>query len=267
MAIDTKQYLEQLAQAAGLSDEEKANLLKVASNDKFSKALGDDVLRQSDYSRNLDALRADRQKWEKWYADSLQWRADEEARIAALTNGGHQTPPSTQPAFDAEGYKKMLLEEVNKKTQTQEQQFIGLLKTGLSLVGRHMAEFHEPLDVDALAKTAVEKQQTLDAAYSDLVSPRRAEAQKAKYEADLKAAREAGAREFASTHKIPIDTAPREHHPLLDKPSQAVVTDYTPNSGRLTPSSERSLRDSFVSEWEKEGAHQAALERAGTSGT
>jgi len=268
MAIDTKQYLEQLAQAAGLSDDEKANLLKVASNDKFSKALGDDILRQSDYSRNLDALRSDRQKWERWYADSLQWRADEEARIAALTNGGQPTvTPTPQPVFDQEAYKKMLLEEVGKKSQAQEQQFIGLLKTGLSLVGRHMAEFHEPLDVDALAKTAVEKQQTLDAAYNDLVSPRRAEAQKVKYEAELKAARDAGAREFASTHKIPIDTAPREHHPLLDKPTQGVVADYVPNSGRLTPTSERSLRDSFTAEWEKEGARQSALERVGTSGT
>lgn len=264
MPVDVKQYLEQLAQTAGLSDEDKANLMKVAGNEKVAKSLGDDILRQADYSRNLDALRADRQKWEKWYADSLQWRADEEARLAALTPTTPITPVST---FDAEGYKKLLMEEVNKKTAAQEGQFIGLLKTGLSLVGRHMKEFNEPLDVDALAKVAVEKQQSLDAAYADLVSPRRAEAQKAKYEADLKAARDAGAREFASTHKIPIDTMPREHHPLLDKPTQGVVTDYTPNSGRLTPTSERSLRDSFVAEWEKEGAHQASLERVGTSGS
>ena len=268
MAIDTKQYLEQLAQTAGLPDDVKAGLLKAAENEKFGKALGDDILRQSDYSRNLDALRADRQKWEKWYADSLQWRADEEARIAALTNGGQPTPSVTPvQTFDQEAYKKMLLEEVGKKSQAQEQQFIGLLKTGLSLVGRHMAEFHEPLDVDALAKVAVEKGQSLDAAYADLVSPRRAEAQKAKFEADLKAAREAGAREFASTHKIPIDTAPREHHPLLDKPTQGVVADYQPNSGRLSPASERALRDTFAAEWEKEGARQSALERVGTSGT
>ena len=266
MAIDVKQYIEQLAQSAGLSDEEKAGLLKAASNEKVAKTLGDDILRQSDYSRNMDALRADRQKWEAWYADSLQWRASEEARIAALANGGNPNP-NPAPTFDQEAYKKMLLDEVGKKSQAQEQQFIGLLKTGLSLVGRHMAEFREPLDVDALAKVAVEKGQTLDTAYNDLVAPRRAEAQKAKFDADLKAAREAGAREFASTHKIPIDTAPREHHPLLDKPTQGVVADYVPNSGRLTPTSERSLRDSFTAEWEKEGARQRALEQVGTSGT
>lgn len=266
--VDVKQYLEQLAQTAGLSDDEKAGLLKAASNEKVAKSLGDDILRQADYSRNMDALRGDRQKWEAWYADSLQWRANEEARLAALTNGGDRTTTTTtQPIFNAEEYKKALLDEVGKKSQAQEQQFIGLLKTGLSLVGKHMSEFHEPLDVDALAKVAVEKGQSLDAAYSDLVAPRRAEAQKAKWDADLKAAREAGAREFASTHKIPIDTAPREHHPLLDKPSQGVVTDYTPNSGRLTPSSERALRESFVAEYEKEGARQQALERVGTSGT
>lgn len=269
---NTKEYFETILKQAGVSDTKRQALLSQLDDEEVSKALANEVvvprLRQEDYSRNMDALRTDRQKWEKFYQDNLLWRAQEEERIAALANGGQPNPnPNPQPVFDQEAYRKMIMGEVDKKSQAQEQQFIGLMKTGLSLVSRHGAEFHEALDVDALAKNAVEKQQTLEAAYNDLVGPRRMEAQKAKYDAELKAAREAGAREFASTHKIPIDTAPREHHPLLDKPSQGVVTDYTPNSGRLTPTSERALRDNFVSEWEKEGAHQSALERVSTSGT
>lgn len=271
MAIDVKQYIEQLAQTAGLSEEEKANVLKVVANDKFSKALGDDILRQSDYSRSMDALRGDRQKWEKWYADSLQWRADEEARLAALVpNGDPYRQPVVNPAlatFDPEAYKKQLLAEVSKANEARDGQVINLLKDAVGISSRHIHEFHEPLDTEALAKTAVERNMTLRQAYDEMVAPRRAEAQKAKYAADLKAAREEGARDFASTHKIPIDTAPREYHPLLDKPSQGVVTDYVANSGRNTPSSERALRDSFVDAYEKEGARQSALERVGTSGT
>jgi hypothetical protein len=272
MPIDVRQYIEQLAQTAGLSDEEKANVLKVVSNEKFSKALGDDVLRQQDYSRNMDGLRADRQKWEKWYADSLQWRAEEEARLQALANGNANADPYRQvnPAlanFDPEAYRKQLLADIQKSNDTRDAQVVSLLKDGIGLGTRHMYEFKEPLDTEALAKIAVEKGLTLAQAYDSMVAPRRAEAQKVKYDADLKAAREEGAREFASTHKIPIDTAPREYHPLLDKRAEGPVNDYVANSGRLSPTSERSLRDTFTAEWEKEGARQSALERVGTSGT
>lgn len=272
-----KEYFEGLLKQAGVSDAKRQALISQLDDEEVSKALQSEVIaprmRQEDYSRSMDALRTKEQNWQKWYADTLQYREQvkEEARQAALAelqggngNGGNG---NGAPAFDAEAYKKMLLEETDKRFKTQESQFIGLMKTGLSLVGKHMAEFHEPLDVDALAKVAVEKGQTLDAAYNELVSPRRTAAQQAQFDAKLKEAREQGARDFASTHKIPIDTAPREHHPLLDKPTQGVVADYTPNSGRLTPASERALRDNFAAEWEKEGARQSALERVGTSGT
>jgi len=268
MAVDVKQYVDQLAQTAGLSDEEKAGILKALGNEKFAKGLQEGVELRSDYSRNMDAIKAERDKQAKFYQDMLVWQKAEEDRLAAAYNQLNPTVnPQPQPnTFDPEAFKKSLLDEFNKSAAQKEANYISLLKDAVSLGTRHLYEFKEPLDTEVLAKTAVDKGMSLRQAYDEMVAPRRTELQQADFKAKLAAAKLEGAQEFANTHKIPLDTSPREYHPILDKPSGA-VTDYVPNSGRLTPQSERVLRDNFASEWEKEGARQSALERVGTSGT
>src|SRR5882724_866075 len=72
MAVDIKQYIDQLAQTAGLSQEEKDNLLKVAANEKFSKGLEENILLRSDYSKNMDALKADKAAKDKEISDYYQ---------------------------------------------------------------------------------------------------------------------------------------------------------------------------------------------------
>src|ERR1035441_4457795 len=107
MALDTKQYIEQLAQAAGLSDEEKAEILKVTSNEKFAKALGDDVLRQQDYSRNMDALKADQTKTATYYQSLVTWKAEQDQILAAaLAANGNQPQTVQQVQPDLTSYEK-----------------------------------------------------------------------------------------------------------------------------------------------------------------
>jgi hypothetical protein len=252
MALDTKQYLEQLAQSTDLADEDKAALLKVAANEKFAKVLGDSVLRQEDYSRNMDALKADRSKWEKFYSDLTVWKATEEARIAQVlgNNGQPEVVQQVQPSDFIT--PKQFQEEMNRREQVQ----IALLKDGMRLASQHAVEFKEPLDSDALAKLAVEKNLSLVQAYNEMVSPRRAESQKTQYDNQLKQAREEGARDALAKHRLPVDTQPREYHVLADRdPSKmAGAADYQPNSGKLSISGERALREGFVEEWQKAGS-------------
>lgn len=270
MAVDVKQYIDQLAQTAGLTQEEKDAILKVSGNEKFAKALGDDILRQQDYSRNMDALKADRTKWEGWYKDTLAATNNNQkvvddyaARLKAYEatfgpiddgNGGRQQFQQVQDVISKKDFEAELAK--------RDSQTISLLKDGMYLASAHSNEFHEALDTDMLAKIAVEKSMTLRQAYDDMVAPRRTEAQKVAHAAELKKAGEDAVRDFASKNRIPVDTQPREYHTLLDRdPSKQVgVGEYVPNSGQLSPQATRQLRSNFAETWNEAAG-------GGTSGT
>lgn len=256
-----KEYLEQLAQTAGFTDEQKAGILKVATeNEKFLKGLEEGVLARSDYSRSMDALKTEK---DKMIADNTRYYQSEAVRAAENQKVVDQYAAAVQ-RYEAQygklegtdGERKVIQtaqgEFISKKdydesVKRMEGNFIGILKTGLKIATQHMHEFKEPLDVDALEKVAVAGNISLQQAYDQWVSPRRTESQAAALKTQLDAAKAEGAREFASKHKIPVDTGAREFHPLLDRtPNQGGITDYQPNSGRLSPTGERTLRDSFV---------------------
>lgn len=247
--MNAKEYIEQLAQSAGLSEEEKANVLKVAtSNEKFAKGLEESVLMRSDYSRSMDALKADRTKWEKFYQDNLVWKAQEEQRLAELQAAQNGQPPQQQVVQQVQPDLTAIEKKWEEKLAQRDGQMIGLLKVGMSLASQHAVEFKERLDVDALEKIAMDKKVSLQQAYDEYVAPRRAQQTEAQFKAKLEEARAEGAREFASKHKIPVDTQPREYHVMFDRDpkKQVGADDYVPNSGQLSPTSARVLRDNFV---------------------
>lgn len=265
--MTAKEYLEQLAQSAGLSQEEKDNLLKVAGNEKFSKGLEDGVMMRSDYSRNMDALQAEKKKTLDYYTDLVkttdanqktlnQYAAAVqayEAQYGPLEGAGGTRRETVQPVQGDFISKKDLDERLNQLNAN----YITVVKAMGRVASQHAVEFKEPLDVDALEKLAVERNLPIQQAYDEWVKPRRDKLTQEQFDAKLEAARKEGAREFASTHKIPVDTQPREYHVIFD---QDATKQVETKEGRLTAQGERTLRDAFVSEWEKAGAP------SGTSG-
>ena len=210
-------------------------------------------LRQSDYSRRMDALKADRGKWEKFYNDLVVWKANEEARLAQVQGERTtQQQQTTQPVLGEYISMKQFQEELARRDQVT----VGLLKDGMRLASAHAVEFHEPLDTAALEKLAVEKNLSLVQAYNEMVSPRRTELQTKQYDDRLKQAREEGARDALAKHKLPVDNQPREFHVLADRdPSKmAGAVEYQPNTGKLSIGGERALREGFVEEWQKAGS-------------
>lgn len=256
--MNAKEYLTQLAQAAELTAEESAALLKVADKEKFAKSLEEGVMMRSDYSRQSDALRAEREKvearrkeTEAYYGDLVTWKAAQD-QLYGIQSGQQQQQFQQVQQQQTTGDFISKKDFESYKTQT-ESGYINLLKAGLKLANRHAIEFPgEQLDLDALEKTAVEKKVSLDQAYNEWAGPRRAEKSKLDLEAKLKAAKEEGAREFASTHKIPMVDAQREVHPFFDRGTSQTTAET--KDGRLTPTGERNLRDGFVEEWSRAGA-------------
>lgn len=252
MAVDVKAYYEGMLKQAGVSEAKRQALVAQLDDAEVAKALADDAiaprLRQDEFSRNMDALKTDKQKTAEYYQTLVTWKADQQRILdEAAANGGRQEViQQVQP--DLAKLEKKWEEQLAQR----DGQMIGLLKTGMSLASQHAVEFKERLDVDALEKIAIDKKVSLQQAYDEYVAPRRAETTQAQRTAEIAKAREEGAREFASKHKIPVDTQPREYHVLLDRdPKKQVGADsYVPNSGQLGPADTRQLRENFVNAWE-----------------
>ncbi len=245
MAVDIKQYTEELFKAAGVSDDAtKQAVSSFFSNETVAKQLGNDILRQQDYSRQSDETRATRVKAEQEYAALLSWKASEQKKIddfwATYNDAGNGN--DRQQVVHQVQSDVMTKTEYAAEQAKRDQQFVSLLKDGMNLASRHTVEFKEALDTEALAKIAAEQNLTLRQAYDAMVAPRRAEQSAEQRKIELANAREEGARDFATTHKIPIDTRTRETSMIFNQPA----ADSIPAAG---PARDAMLRTSFADDW------------------
>jgi DNA-binding Lrp family transcriptional regulator len=239
--MDAKQYLTQLAQEAGLAPEEASVILKAAENEKFAKSIADSTMMRSDYSRKMDELKAEKDKTSNWYQEVLQV-TENNKKVVETTN--KQLEAYRQKFGDLDGDTMVatptadvakLKEEYENKFKTLEGNTITLLKKTATISAQHLKQFNEVLDMDALEKFVVEKGLPLEQGYKEFISPRLAEMQTKEFEAKLAAAREEGAKDALSRHKLPIDPISKEPHPFHDRikdPAQALTG--------------RALRDEFV---------------------
>lgn len=223
-----KKYVEQLAQAAGTPDKATALLQVLDGDEKLAKTFEDELaqprLRQSDYSRNMDALKTEKENYSKWYKGVLDTTSKNQKAVeeyeAKVTNYRQQLlamgidPDSptgqeaTRQAVPIGDYvSKKDLEELQKK---QESQYLYLLKQVPTLAIRHFKQYGEELDMNALEKIVAEKNLPLDAAYRELTEPLAQKKQEQSFEERLKAAREEGLREGLSKANIPVDTRAKE---------------------------------------------------------
>lgn len=247
---DIRKYLESLAQEAGVEPETRDALLKALENEKFQKGIADGVLRQEDYSRSKDELRKLEQTTKDYYNDLLktsehnrQVVADREAALAKYQDayGPLEGGAARVAAPPADSVTKKELEEALTRLG---QQSIMVTKKAMFAASDHLKRFGEVLDPDALEKLALEKGLSIDMAYQELIRPKLDALQTKTHDDALKAAREEGARDALSRHKLPIDDGVKEPHPFFTHLQRDPAT-AAPTEG--------ALRDSFVTAFNEAG--------------
>lgn len=247
-----KEYFQSLAQEQKLSKDETATFLKVLENEKIAEDMGLSLLRHDEFSRNMDAHKKDvdefgktKEEWKGWYADFLAAKRADGDKFAdydqiKAENASYQkeygdldgTHKDTPPAFDAS--KFISREQLAKELATRDGYTTTVIKKANQLSMNHFQEFGKPLDMDALEKTAVEGNVSLDEAYSQIVTPARTEVSKVAGEKAVKEAYEKGRQDTMTKHKLPTDDKPSVPHPLFDQkdadkagsPREAFVTGY-----------------------------------------
>jgi hypothetical protein len=230
--MSVQEYLDKLAQEAGLEEEVKGALKKALGNTKFVEELDKGIKRQSDYSRSMDELKTQKsqvdnqiQQWREWYNTAVANDAAREEELQRL-RGGNGNAPVVTPAATNPGFSKKDLEE-------REGRMVQIVKQGMRLASRHAAKFGEELDTDALEKLAVEKGLTLDRAYDELVRPRVEESREKEFAEKLKLAREEGVREGLSKREIPGESDKGGFNPFFGNVKATDVVKGLPGSQRV----------------------------------
>jgi len=257
---DYKTYWLDVAAKAGIPEDKAKAIAEHLGDEAIAKAFKQNFKALPDYSYDLDQVR-DRTKadttaeatakakafYDDWWKNTGEPAYLESVRVADdyrkyrelygdLNNDGSNNGKPTPPSFSREDADKMIAERL----AAHDAAYVGLTKGAMKIAVQHFKDYGEVLNPDELEKFANEnKLGDLNSAYEAYVKPRAEEKAKEKHEAELAAAREEGAREALSRHKLPADSKPREYvNPFLS--TTEVPKDTNP---------EAFSRDSFMEGW------------------
>jgi hypothetical protein len=236
MAQTPKEYFEQLCKEAGYSEADTTTLVALASNEKVSPKI-QAVLKtaQDDYNAQVGRVRAldeevAKQKaasgdiqgrYHSWWTDTLipelrkrGFEVTDKGEVSFTPKNGNGAGDGMDPDMS----KFMTREDFVKASQEQSSRFGVAMQDGLAIATSHVMKFKEPLDTRALDKFCEGKQfPSLEAAYNEYVRPRVEEQQKTQLEAQLKQAREEGAKDALSRHNLPVAPAPEHSAPIFTR--------------------------------------------------
>ena len=264
MTVDeAKQHFQKLAQESGLSKEETETVLKAMENEKFRSTVSNGYKRQEDYSRDMDSVRAEKQRLKDWYEkeelpkyqryqqsiERLERYQQEYGDIddsQGLNNGRNGNGNGGRVNGNggaADGY--MRKEDVSKYVEEQLKQrdgaYVGLTKTAVKIGHDYARRFNEVLDVDAVEEIALKRGLSLDQAYKEFIAPKEQAAMEARHKEEIEKAKAEAVRDYQSRHQLPVDTKPREAHPFWDrKPLE---------TGKTEAQADANSRDEFMKGW------------------
>ncbi len=231
-----------------LSDEQTQAMETLLANPDIAKNIGNSVLRQSDYSRQSDALKIKSEAAEtaNTEAERLRTEAAEfvtkqkdrahnnltlheqlvkdlataNSRVDEL--GGEQVTSRIEPEVKEEPEVPMLtVKEYEAREAQRDAQTIQLSTRMITLANEHRSNFDEDFDPAPVVAHATEKGMTLDEAYTDLNAERFA----TKTEADIQARIDTAVRdneiELRSMHDFPETVSGPTRVSGLDQPEES----------------------------------------------
>lgn len=254
MTIDTAAYAKELMTEAGITDAEQVKQLEAFfTNDKVKGRLSG-LIEGVDRERGRTAAEKQRadaavKAQNDYYQEQLRLAQENQAKVNAATaevqryvelygelpGGGNPNNPraaatAVQNAID----QKALDEALGKRDALT----VGLVKQAATITARHLRNFNEEPDFDAIEKIAIEKGLTAMKAYEEWAAPKVAEKSKAANDAATKAAIEAAVLE---------DRSKRGAGQLSDSRPQSEFMGSLSKSLRASQPS--NAQDSFVKGW------------------
>lgn len=264
MTLDeARAHFTKLAQDSGLSAEQTTAVLQAMENERFRGHVATGYKRHDEYSRDMDALRAERERLRQWYEREelpkyqlYQQGSDElrryKERYGGLDDGlnsgrggmGDTTYGNGNGNLGHGVSKEDLDKYVEDKLRLRDQAYVDLTKSTMKAQNDYFRRFGKPLEdqeVDEIEKYALEHGVHFSAAYKEFVAPRVEEARAARQKDEIEKAKAEAVRDFQSRMKLPVDTKPRDAHPFFDR--------KTPDKAMSDQDQDRHSKEAFLQGW------------------
>jgi hypothetical protein len=252
---------------SGLPKEQQDVLAAALSNEQIADQVAEWGMLKADYSREKNAVAAEKKRLEDEYAakyTQLQDWAKQNGKTIEQAQAiydkyqkyvANYGELDGTPVQQANNTPSLTPEQLQKLLDEREQRITGatanFLKSAFKLNTDHQKRFGDPLDIDAFESYITEQRKVdpqlgIESAYRAYIEPKLEAKRAAEFEEKVKAAREEGARDALSRHKLPVDPGPKEYSPAWD-PERHKLAD------KSEAEQEEMARDNFVRTW-----HEAA---------
>lgn len=210
-----------LADVIATIPEDKRDAFKEALTDGAKSKLREGVLARSDYSRQSDELRKEREAfnatvaeanrnidgWKDWYKQTATETASMKERLEKYsdTYGDlDEGVKNKKPSLDLDAVNK----NIDERLKDRDAAAIGFADQLTDLKIDHWNKYKEKLNTADLLKICDADKVNLTQGYKTLTAEREETARKKEFDDAVKSAREEGAKEYASKHNIPFSPAP-----------------------------------------------------------
>lgn len=239
------EYFKSLAQNAGLDEASTAGVLKALENEQFANGVADGVMRQDEYSRNMDGLRSKGEELDKWYNETAlpAYRTNlegiERLRKYETTYGELDvaSPANTNSSVSADD----IMKQVDERLRARDAAFVSLQKDLSDITFDYYQRFGQKLDLNEVEALAQKTGLPARLAYKEYIDPKVKEQEKTAFETKLKEAREEGYRDAVSKHHLPVDSTQREYSPFFDRTE--------PKQPQTELEQDRAARSAFMDGW------------------
>ncbi len=254
---EAKAHFTKLAQDSGMDAESTKTVLQAMENEKFRTGLAAGYKRHDEYSREMDSVRAEKQRLKDWYekeelpkyqvyqAGAEELRKYKEAYgnldDGGLNNGGNGNGNGNGRGNGHGMTQEQLDKYLEDKLKQRDSAYVGLTKTAVRISSDYTKRFQDTLDVDAVEELALKKGLPLDQAYKEYIAPKEQAATEARHKAEIEAAKAEAVRDFTSRMKLPIDSKPHEAHPFFERKG--------PEAGKTEADMDRASKEEFMKGW------------------
>lgn len=248
MAIDEKaltEHMTGLANAAGIPEAERPAFLAKEDVKKFAHSSLEAVAREK--GRAEAATAESRRVYEenlKIFANNKTAVEQAQAKVQAYVEKFGELPGGMSPN-DPAAVRTAVADALDKKTfeeriKTTEGNTIGLVKSVAKITAKHLKDYNEEPDLDAIEKIALDQGMTAEKAYQEWRRPKDEERAKVAQAAEVKKAREEGEMEGRSKIAASSITDSEQASPFMANLRKAGAVSET-------------AKESFVKGWREAG--------------
>lgn len=251
---DLRQYWQEIATKAGLSQDVADSISESLGNESVAKAFRQGFVPVPEHHSTLDEIKnnADARvaQMNEWYnqtalpAYQTNLAGIERLRQYESVYGELDPNTTTRQTANDLGFKSKaeLDSYIQEQLRSTQQTAANLMKVLPKLQVDYYNRFKEVLDLNEVEKLAVTKGLSPEGAYNEYISPKVEEQRQKEFELKLKEAREQGERDAVSKYHLPVDTTPKESNPFFGR-------EPAPEKANTPLEEDRASRSAFLDGW------------------